>query len=252
MTQEERIVALLAIVEEHGRVTAEEICTRFSVSRDSARRDLVRLTAMSGIQRIRGGAIRAPVSTQPLSYRDKNTPSAAKVAIGKLAAQMVARDDFVFLDTGTTLTELASHLLGPVTIVTNSIDCAMGVSQNDDIDLHMIGGHFNPFFRAVVGAKAVRQLTEYRVNTAFIGVCGLTEHGLFAASEAEAQVKRAMVERADRVVLLCDQRKFGQQHCFQVCELSQVSTVISDAMPTGELAEHIRQHDIDMQCVVSI
>ncbi len=117
MTQDERILLLIASLEQHGKVTTDEICERFSISKDSARRDLLRVVQTPGIQRIRGGAIKAPVEIQALSYHQKNTDNPSKIAIAGLAAELATTNDFLMLDTGTSISHLALQLKGPLTVI---------------------------------------------------------------------------------------------------------------------------------------
>ena len=59
MTQEERLIELEELIKTQGKVTLDYICQQYNISSDSARRDLVKLTQLPHILRIRGGAILA-------------------------------------------------------------------------------------------------------------------------------------------------------------------------------------------------
>jgi len=52
-------------------------------------------------------------------------------------------------------------------------------------------------------------------------------------------VKRSMVDRASRSVLLVDSSKFGQKHLEIVCPLARLSALVTDAAPTGALAQAV-------------
>ncbi|MGP3780626.1 DeoR family transcriptional regulator [Bacillus sp. 4A_MP3] len=43
MYQEERLIAIMEYLKQHRRITAEQICSLLHISRDTARRDLVKL-----------------------------------------------------------------------------------------------------------------------------------------------------------------------------------------------------------------
>ncbi len=66
--QEERLVAILDFLKQHNRITTEQICTLLQVSRDTARRDLVKLEEQNAIIRTRGGAILPTVHQKIQSY----------------------------------------------------------------------------------------------------------------------------------------------------------------------------------------
>jgi DeoR family glycerol-3-phosphate regulon repressor len=71
-------------------------------------------------------------------------------------------------------------------------------------------------------------------------VAGLTDQGGFDSSPEDTRVKRAYIEHADQVVLLCDQSKFGHRSLAQACSLDEIDIVITDAAPGPELARALR------------
>lgn len=57
MYQEERMQLIMDHLANSGRISIEEICSIFEVSRDTARRDLIKLEDQDLIVRTRGGAL---------------------------------------------------------------------------------------------------------------------------------------------------------------------------------------------------
>ncbi|MGF1778426.1 DeoR/GlpR family DNA-binding transcription regulator [Vibrio nomapromontoriensis] len=253
MTQDERLLAMQTLLNQKGKITLNDLCEQYAISRDSARRDLVKLAQQPGIQRIRGGAIISPVTPYAIAYQQK-TISQAKVDIGQLAASLVEANDYVLLDTGTTVTAMATYLRAPLTVVTNSVDCLSTLTRGADsihnaeqkIGVHILGGEFDVFHRAILGSNATKQLESYRINKAFIGVCALSEHGVSTSSEAEASMKQAMIAQAETTILVCDSSKFGQQNFFQVCNFEHVDVIVCDQAPPANIASQLAKHDIDI------
>ncbi|MGF1742681.1 DeoR/GlpR family DNA-binding transcription regulator [Vibrio profundum] len=245
MTQEERIIKMQAWLKDQRRITLGEICSLFSISRDSARRDLVKLTQFSGVQRIRGGAMYLPVTpdVQPVVSR---AVSDEKREIAKKAASLVEENDSIILDAGSTLSVMAGYLNVPVTVITNSLDSLVVLSAASDIVVHCLGGQFNTLHRAIWGDSAVQQLARYRTNKAFIGVCALSTRGLSTSSEAEAATKRSMIEQAERVILVCQASKFGLQHVFHVAGLESVDVIITDRMPSEAMQQALDAHNVQL------
>ncbi|MFA0438972.1 DeoR family transcriptional regulator [Vibrio sp. 10N.286.49.C2] len=247
MTQDERLLEIQALLEQKRKITLNDLCQHFEISRDSARRDLVKLTQLPGIQRIRGGAISAPVTPHATAYLQK-TMSQEKRDIGQAAANFVDPNDFILMDTGTTLSAMASYLRAPLTVVTNSVDGLSALTKDSDanIGVHVLGGEFNPFHRAILGTYAIQQLTKYRINKAFIGVCALSVHGVSTTSDLEASMKQAMIAQAEMTILVCDSSKFDQQHFFHVCGFEQVDVIICDKTPPAAIANIISANDIEL------
>ncbi|MBD8513678.1 DeoR/GlpR transcriptional regulator [Photobacterium sp. CAU 1568] len=245
MTQEERLIHLTSLIEQQGKVTLNDICEQFTVSRDSARRDLVKLTQQPGIQRIRGGAVRTSVSARLEPYSGK-VISEAKQQLAQCAAQLIDDDDHLLLDTSTTLTLMARYIHRPATVITNSVDILQQLADNPHVAVHLLGGKFDAFHRAVLGHQAEKQLADYRVNKAFIGVCALSEHGLSTNNEQEASLKKAMMAQAQQVVVVCEQHKLGQNNFHHVCGLAGIDVLITDQPLTNTYAELFDSHDIQV------
>ncbi|MCL9782454.1 DeoR/GlpR family DNA-binding transcription regulator [Vibrio sp. S4M6] len=245
MTQEERLISMQTWLKKAKKITLTDICQRFEISRDSARRDLVKLTQLPGIERIRGGAICVSVTGGAVAYSDKPI-SQAKQEIAQAAASLVSPDDYLIIDTGTTLTAMASYLSEPATVITNSVDILSQLSQVKMTAIHLIGGRFNDFHRAMLGSTAIAQLSQYHVNKAFIGVCAISSHGVSTTSEEEAAVKKAMISQAQKVILVCESSKFGQQHVFKVCDLEKIDVIVTNQAPSASLCDLIRTHDIQL------
>mgnify|MGYP003624772184 CR=1 FL=1 len=249
MTQEERLLAQHVLLLKTKKLTIEQICKHFEISRDSARRDLIKLGDLADVQRIRGGAILVPVQESALPYLQREQMSAIKMAIGKAAAHLVNENDFIIVDSGTSLTAMAAHLIRPATVVTNSIDCLAILADQESINVHLLGGKLNHYHRAILGPKAVEQLLEYQVNKVFLGVCALSEFGLSTSSEEEAHIKKAMIQQAQQLVLVCDSNKFEQQNFHHICGLDKVDIIITDQYPAKSLLTSIKKYGIELLVV---
>jgi len=246
MTQDERLIALDKIIRDTGKVTLEYICDQFGVSYDSARRDLVKLTQLPGIQRIRGGAILEPEKSNALSYVERSQPNPVKISLAKHAANLTLPHDVVILDTSTLLTELAKQLIHPLSVITNSVDAFYHLSQNQNIRLCLLGGTFDNFTRAIVGSVAVEQVKSYLIDKAFIGVCALADGGLSTDSEAESRIKKSMIQQAKYVVLVCEQSKFNKTCLYKVCDWDDIDCIVTDTYPPDNIKDKIEQHDINL------
>src|SRR5262245_32304366 len=98
----ERQQQLLQFIELRQRVSIDQICDQFSVSRATARRDLETLASDGKVRRIHGGAIalhNAPPEP-PFSLRSAEQ-SEEKRRIGQTAASLIADGETIFLGSGT-------------------------------------------------------------------------------------------------------------------------------------------------------
>ena len=97
-------------MQQHGHVSLQEICTRFSISEATARRDLAALAADKRIVRTYGGAL-ADYNRRFASFHERlQLASEAKCAIAKAALAFIRPKSRIFLDAGTTIYALAEAL----------------------------------------------------------------------------------------------------------------------------------------------
>jgi DeoR/GlpR family transcriptional regulator of sugar metabolism len=231
--QEERMMMILRHLKKHHRISVQEICGMFGVSRDTARRDLVKLSEQNAIIRTRGGAILPVLEKEVDSYKKRvGQKSEAKAKIGRLAAATIQPRDHILMDTSTTVQYAAQALEAQnVVVVTNSIDIADILSGKEGVKLHVLGGVFDPHSRYIHGAATLRHLQEFRVNKCLMGGGGITKDGIFVKDEEEGQVVKQMIACSEQVIVLADHTKFGKQFFYQICRLEDVDLLVTDRLP---------------------
>jgi DeoR family transcriptional regulator, carbon catabolite repression regulator len=254
MYQEERLQAILTYLHEHKRIRVEEICERFGVSRDTARRDLVKLEEQQRIVRTHGGAI-LPFLTKDITFYDERakTGTQQKQLIGQAAVELIQDGDYLFMNASTTV-EFAARSLKTKenVIVTNSIDIADVLSYRTDVMVHLLGGRLHPRQRFVYGSKAIEMLADYQVDKLLLGTCGITPEGLTNPYEEEGHMLRAMIQHADQVIVLADHTKFGKRMFFKVAPLHDIDVLVTDREPEQELAQILNQSGVDIVVVPSL
>lgn len=248
MYQEERLAAIAERVRRDGRIAVPDICRLFEVSRDTARRDLVRLEEEGAVVRTRGGAVLPTLTKAFHSYKQRlETGTAEKRAIGLRAAELIAPGDYIILDSSTTVQYAAEQArFENNVVVTNSIDIAGVLSEKSGVTVHLLGGVLNPEHRYAYGARAVETLGDYRVDTLFLGACGITAEGLTNPFEEEGYLLKKMMERADRVVVLADHSKFGKRAFHRVSGFERIDKLITDCIPEREIRQALEEHEVEV------
>jgi len=248
MYQEERLMAILQHLQTHRRISVQEICDRFGVSRDTARRDIVRLEEQGEILRTRGGAILPTLSkSNPKLAERLQRESGSKQRIGALAATLIKDRDYLILDASTTVQVAAMHLRSADNVVvTNSLDIASLLSEKEQITVHLLGGRLDLENRYVYGARAIAMLADYHADKLLIGTHGLTHEGLYIPTEEEGFLVREMIRRADQVILLADHSKFGVKHFARIAGLEQIDILVTDRMPPEDLLQALQRHEVEL------
>lgn len=228
-----------------GSVTVLELAAALNVSQETIRRDLRRLEQSGDVSVVHGGATRRRLSEPHLAQRSDHRAD-AKRAIARTAAGLVPERGTVLIDSGSTTlalaTELASH--SALTVATNSLGVATILARTGH-QVFMLPGEIDPNDESAMGAETIDALDAYRFDVAFVGAGGISAAaGLTDYHPLAARFRGRMIAGANIAYLLADRDKFDRQTPYPVPNADQLTAMISDARPTGELGRWLRGHKI--------
>jgi DeoR/GlpR family transcriptional regulator of sugar metabolism len=235
----QRRAQIAALVRTAGAQRVADLAERFQVSEVTIRGDLMQLEKQGQLVRDRGGALPLHHSRELTSLLAVETRAHLQIdekqRIAHAAARLVSPGDTILMDAGTTVVEMAPHLAGitPLTVVTNALNVALEVAAKTDAQVILLGGTLSRESSSVLGSLAENALGELLVQKAFLGTQAFDlEHGFTDTTLEIAQVKRAMIRSARRVILLSDSSKLGRTGFIKVAPLTAVHTLITDiALP---------------------
>jgi DeoR family transcriptional regulator of aga operon len=235
----ERITAL---VQQRGFMRVVDLATRFAVSTVTIRSDLQLLEEHGHLHRIRGGAVPASVIPEEQPFEASARELATeKARIGAAAARLVSSGETVLIDVGTTTTAVARAVLArpdlhEVTVFTPALNIALELERaHPRITVVVTGGTLRPLQHSLVNPLATVLLGRLHAHVAFLGCNGVdVAGGITNINLPEAEVKRAMLLAARRRVVVADGSKLGEVELAKVCELAEVSQLITD--PTADPA----------------
>ncbi len=234
---------ILHQLQEAGLVSIDELCESLGASIATIRRDLEDLEERSLLKRVRGGAVPiGPLFYEPfrndVSFQDKVSSFAEeKRRIARAAALLVHTGQTVALSGGTTATEVVRSLkpLSGITIITNTVNVAMELSNRKDIDVIVTGGHLRGNWFTLVGPIANQATEMLFADIMFIGVDGLDAvHGLTCTNAAEAELLRKLVHHSTVKVAIADHSKLGAVSKWLLCPASEINQLITDSGASDE------------------
>jgi len=249
---QERGRIVLAQVYEKGRVTVKELAAEMDVSEATVRRDLKALAADHQVELVYGGA--ALPRTRDYSFRSKGMRNVeAKRIVGRLAAELVANDEQILIDSGTTCFQMAHGIKARrnLSVIANSARLAL---ELDGPGLHvvMLGGQYRPDRMDTVGPLATAALEQLRGYVAFLSADGLSmEFGLAASDIESAHLFRLAVRNARKAILLADHSKFLAPSLYRIVEFAAISQVVTDRPPLPEWIEFFESLGIDVMCLAA-
>ena len=255
MLAEERRQKVQKIIEEHGRVTIEEIVDKFKVSAVTARADLDVLAERGGAVRSHGGAVRLlnAAVDYPLRFKE-SLHHAEKVRIGHAAAQILRPHQTIVLDSGTTTAQIARHIRNarvlPLTVITNALNVAYELAEAEGISLIMIGGILRSASSSFVGPQAERMLHDLHADHLFLAVDGLhPDAGYSTPDILEAQLNAMMIRVANEVTVVADSSKFGRRSLSIIGKIESARRIITDDRVDAEIAAALRAKGVELVIV---
>ena len=214
MLAEERYNEILRLVNEQKTVTVQELTEVLDTYESTTRRDLNTLPKKGSLIKVHGGATALSVEgmTRDASLtvrRDMNIEE--KVAIAKYAAALIEKDDFVYLDAGSSVDLMIDYIVEQEAIyVTNAIGHAQKLLQKG-CRVFLLGGELKEVTEAIVGAQAIDSLERYNVTKGFFEANGVhRKRGLTTPDITEALVKEKAKEQCANRYVLADSTKINQ------------------------------------------
>lgn len=225
------------------------LAREFGVSTETIRRDLDALSRDGLISRTYGGAARGPVAQEPaLNERDRLLVD-ERAAIARAAAALVAPNEVLMVDAGSTTAHFARRLaaeFSDLTVITNSISVAAALAMTPSIRVVLCPGDYDGQENGVYGPDTLAFLEQFSATRCFVGCSSLSGDGPGDASSSAAWVKRRMIERSGVATLLVDHSKYGQAALETICALERVDDIVTDARPDRSLSEALNKAGVNL------
>ncbi|HUN87029.1 MAG TPA: DeoR/GlpR family DNA-binding transcription regulator, partial [Terracidiphilus sp.] len=249
---------ILRELHQAGCVSVETLRDRLEVSLATVRRDLQELEDRGLLRRTHGGAI--PI--EPLFYEAFRNDRSFQEQVGSFAdekrrialaaSELISSGNTIALTAGTTTTEVVRSLrtLGGITVVTNTVNVAMELSNRKDIHVFVTGGHLRGDWFSLVGQAAVNTMSGIFVDVLFIGVNGIdAPNGLTCFNADEVEINRCMVRQAKRKIAVADHSKMGIVANWLICPATAVDLLITDTGATDEMIDPFLKLGVEVRRV---
>jgi DeoR/GlpR family transcriptional regulator of sugar metabolism len=245
----ERQRELTRLIGKIGRLSVAQICEQFSISEATARRDLEALSEQGFIQRVHGGAIlvRMAAPEEPILRRSHEQEN-EKVRIGRATATLIRDGETVFLGSGTTVLQVAHHLVNrDITVITNSLPVINLMSERENITLIAVGGILRDSELSFIGHITEQALSEVRADKVIIGIRAISlDQGLTNDYLPETLTDRAILNAGRKNIIVADHTKCGVVATAFVAPLTAITLLITDINTDMEFIESLRTQGIEV------
>ena len=251
MQAEERQQRIEEFLQRAEFASLEELSELVDASASTVRRDLQVLEARGSVRRTHGGARLVSVAnprSDEFTFATRDTRELdEKEAIGRACAELIAPNQSLILDAGTTVFHVARHLESKSPqIITNSLPVANLFASNSPVEVLVSGGVIYPRLGVLVGPLAVEAFSKMHADVAIMSSGGITTDGITNSHGLLIDIQRAMIAAARRVIFCLDHTKFGRRSVSFLCPLDEVDVVVTDARAPADLVASLRDRRIEV------
>ncbi|MBQ2803038.1 MAG: DeoR/GlpR transcriptional regulator [Lachnospiraceae bacterium] len=248
MLAAERRNLILEKLQDEKKVVVNELSELFGVSEETIRRDLDKLEKEGMASKTYGGAVLVENNNadMPFSVRKKKNMQGKRV-IADIIQSLITDGDHIIVDPSTTAVSIVKALKGKkrLTIVTNSIEVLVVLTDAPGWDVISTGGTLRENYLALVGPKALEGIHSFNADKAIISCKGIDmDKGITDANEMFSQVKKAMLHSAKQKILAVDSTKFEKIAFSQICEIAELDMVVTDVKPSDAWLEYFKDKGI--------
>lgn len=238
---------MLERISQEGELRIAALKESYQVTEMTIRRDLEKLEETGAIKRTFGGAI---FVGKDIALQERaGILTEEKTRIGRHAAALIRPGESVFIDGGTTTSQIARFLTSGmnVTVVTNALNVAAELSGKR-IPVLMTGGMLMEATNSLVGPIAAQSLTGMAFDRIFLGATGVNiEHGFSNSNIYEAEIKQIAIRQAIETNIVLDHTKFGVKMLVSFSSLSGVQRIVTDRLPDEELGQACKEADVRLE-----
>lgn len=228
---EERRAAALRLIMERSTAQVEELAALLHVSRMTIHRDLDTLAEQGLVRRVRGGATAQPsVLFESNFFYRRALHADRKRSLAAAVEPEIEPGKALVLDDSTTV-DLIVPLLAdrvPLTLITNAFEVMQAARTIKGVNLIVLGGEYCPIFNAFLGLVAEQGMASMRADLLIMSASAVQGRVCLHQDQRAVRVKRAMMEAADRRILVIDSSKFGKSALHRLADLSEFDAVYVD------------------------
>jgi len=236
-------------IQKNKSVLVLELAKQFDVTTETIRGDLEKLERQGVLIRTYGGATLVENNDADLGIHERDTVNfEGKQKIGRRAADMIKDGETIFLDASTSCLHLARNLKDKrsVTVITDAEKVVAELCQYDNIKVICTGGRLatkNLSYEGRMVEDTIRKY--YYANKFFFSCYGVTlKRGLTERSEAEAEIKKAMMDCSESSIFLCDHNKLGRIGVPVIADLKNIDCMITDIKLDEEWTTALDKNDV--------
>ena len=237
---------------EHDAVTFDDICSKFDISINTARRDIALLEKDGSICKVYGG-VKPNKETGLKPFKDRYISQLdQKLAICKRAAEFIENGDIIYMDPGTTVHNILDFVHDKeITVITASLSVILKAANMENIRLYTLSGTLNRESNSFEDIGAFTNLERFSITKSFFACSGISlTGGVMLASTWEFEMKNYVVKRNTNSFLLIDNTKFSKTAMMKFAEANEIKNIITCPPVDDKYTKYFKENGVNLHLVV--
>lgn len=243
-----RQTEIIRRVNRMGFASTTDLADHLEVSEMSIRRDAATIERLGLARRVHGGLVSLKVIADgSTDFFGRNiVNSVEKEIVARAAARLVGDRDVIVIDAGTTAYQFARALPDSFhgTVISHSLPVFNLMLSRTSVTTISLGGELYRKSQAFIGSSAMAAAKGLRASTFFMGAAALDAYGIYASMDVEKEIKRALMDICQRIVLLADSTKFNATAPVALTPWDDRFTVLTDHRPDRRILAEFTKHGV--------
>ena len=246
----ERQNQIYEILKEKKSISVDKLTKILYVSQSTIRRDLTEMEKRGLVKRTYGGVVLQESPNEETSLLLRETTNVKeKKKIAEIASRLLKDNLSLFIDSSSTCTYLVPYMRNfkNLNIATNGLRIGLLLSEQTSCQIFLASGYIHSRSNSILGNLTVKTLERIHCDYSIISCSGLDlAFGLSETTIDQSEVKIAMAENSNKIILLADHTKFDDAKLFKSIPLSKISTIVTDRRPREEYVEYCQSNGIEL------
>jgi DeoR family fructose operon transcriptional repressor len=231
LQKKERKKLITKQVNIHTSLMFTDLVKLIDVSEDTIRRDVNELAEEGQVIRIKGGVMSAAyhIGHESQTYSQQN-----KELIADKTVQLLKEDMIVLIGGGTTIREFIKRIPSTLraTFITVNVLTAVELLDKPMIKTIMIGGQISTYSQMTVSGEVFQYLSNIKADLCILGINAIDSNGGLTDSDWETiQVKKAMINAAEKVAVLTISEKLNSVMQMKIADVNEIDYLITELPP---------------------
>ena len=150
--------------------------------------------------------------------------------------------------TNHTIANMLNYTKKNLTVITNMNRIAMEFDRTPNIDVILIGGHYNKKLGGTVGSEAVEQIKKFKITKAFVGAGGINVEENFISNfnYDEASVKSEVLKSSKKRYIVANYEKLYKDGPYKFATLEDIDYIVVEKEPENDVKKALLNFEVEV------